>query len=88
MPELQPNRPLNATVERNYDAYMGVRPENNKMYSYYCYYNPEGFLEIDTRHTSDRSTAPINLCSPTNPRIFKLPKINLSAYPSESIRNN
>lgn len=42
-PEEKPNIPLSAAVERNYDAYMGVRPETNELYSQFKYTKLKGF---------------------------------------------
>ena len=43
MTEEKPNMPLSAALERNYDAYMGVRPETNELYSQFKYTELKGF---------------------------------------------
>ena len=43
LPEEKPNRPLSAAMERNYDAYMAPRPEDNELYSQFKYTELKGF---------------------------------------------
>ena len=43
MPEEKPDRPLSAAVARNYDAYMGARPETNPLYTQFKYTRLVGF---------------------------------------------
>lgn len=43
MPEDKPDRPLSVAIERNYDRYMGVRPETNELYTQFKYTKLEGF---------------------------------------------
>lgn len=43
MPEEKPNRPLSAAVERNYDAYLSIRPEQNELYTQFKYTPLQGF---------------------------------------------
>ncbi|MEQ9289694.1 MAG: family 43 glycosylhydrolase [Cyclobacteriaceae bacterium] len=54
MPEEKPDRPLSAAVERNYDAYMGVRPETNELYSQFKYTKLKGFDYNDGDGTISR----------------------------------
>lgn len=42
-PDEKPNRPLSAAVERNYDAYLSVRPETNELYTQFRYTKLKGF---------------------------------------------
>ncbi|MBX2876792.1 MAG: glycoside hydrolase [Saprospiraceae bacterium] len=41
--EEKPDRPLSAAVERNYDGYMAVRPEQNELYTQFKYTPLKGF---------------------------------------------
>ena len=43
MPKEKPERPLSAAMERNYDAYMGIRPETNELYTQFKYTRLKGF---------------------------------------------
>ncbi len=43
MPSEKPNRPLSAAVERNYDNYESIRPEQNELYSQFKYTKLKGF---------------------------------------------
>ena len=43
MPPEKPDRPLSAAVERNYDAYPSIRPEQNELYSQFRYTKLQGF---------------------------------------------
>jgi hypothetical protein len=43
MPEEKPDRPLSSAMERNYEAYMGVRPETNELYTQFKYTKLKGF---------------------------------------------
>lgn len=43
MTEEKPDMPLSAALQRNYDAYMGVRPETNELYSQFKYTKLKGF---------------------------------------------
>lgn len=43
IPAEKPNRPLSAAVERNYDAYSSIRPEQNELYTQFKYTKLEGF---------------------------------------------
>lgn len=42
-PNEKPSRSLSAAVERNYDAYMSLRPEENELYSQFKYTALKGF---------------------------------------------
>ena len=42
-PELKPDRPLSAALQRNYDDYMGDCPETNELYSQFKYTELKGF---------------------------------------------
>lgn len=42
MPKEKPDRPLSAAMERNYDAYMGTRPETNELYTQFKYTELKG----------------------------------------------
>ncbi|TMU57335.1 glycoside hydrolase family 117 protein [Flagellimonas algicola] len=42
-PQEKPNRSLSAAVERNYDAYMSLRPEQNELYTQFKYTELRGF---------------------------------------------
>jgi len=39
----KPNRPLSSAMERNYDAYLSIRPETNELYTQFKYTELEGF---------------------------------------------
>ncbi|AWW29613.1 glycoside hydrolase [Echinicola strongylocentroti] len=43
IPSDKPNRPLSAAVERNYDAYENIRPEQSELYSQFKYTELKGF---------------------------------------------
>ena len=43
MSEEKPDRPLSAAVERNYDAYPAIRPEQNELYTQFKYTPLKGF---------------------------------------------
>ena len=43
VPAKKPDRPLSAAVERNYDAYKSIRPEQNELYTQFKYTKLEGF---------------------------------------------
>lgn len=43
LPREKPDRPLSAAVERNYDAYLGPRPESNELYTQFKYTELKGF---------------------------------------------
>lgn len=43
VPNEKPDRPLSAAMERNYDAYMGIRPETNELYTQFKYTRLIGF---------------------------------------------
>ncbi|WP_297086543.1 family 43 glycosylhydrolase [uncultured Draconibacterium sp.] len=43
LPKEKPNRPLSAAMERNYDAYLAPRPEDNELYSQFKYTELKGF---------------------------------------------
>ncbi|MEM9337906.1 MAG: family 43 glycosylhydrolase [Bacteroidota bacterium] len=43
IPAEKPNRPLSAAVERNYDAYESIRPEQSELYTQFKYTKLEGF---------------------------------------------
>ncbi|MCL7764006.1 family 43 glycosylhydrolase [Polaribacter sp. Z014] len=43
LPEEKPNMPLSAAMNRNYDAYMGVRPETNELFTQFKYTKLKGF---------------------------------------------
>ncbi|NKB70982.1 MAG: family 43 glycosylhydrolase [Candidatus Latescibacteria bacterium] len=43
IPNEKPERPLSAAMQRNYDAYMGIRPETNALYTQFKYTKLEGF---------------------------------------------
>ncbi|WP_111708196.1 glycoside hydrolase family 117 protein [Lutibacter citreus] len=43
IPKEKPNRPLSAAVERNYDAYSSIRPEQNELYTQFKYTKLKGF---------------------------------------------
>ena len=43
IPNEKPERPLSAAMERNYDAYMGIRPETNALYTQFKYTELKGF---------------------------------------------
>lgn len=43
MPAEKPDRPLSAAVERNYEAYASIRPEQNELYTQFRYTELEGF---------------------------------------------
>ena len=43
VPEKKPDRPLSAAVERNYDAYPTLRPEQNELYTQFKYTPLKGF---------------------------------------------
>lgn len=43
MPEQKPDRPLSAAMQRNYDNYLGTRPEHNELYSQFKYTKLKGF---------------------------------------------
>ncbi|WP_245949270.1 glycoside hydrolase family 117 protein [Lutibacter citreus] len=42
-PEEKPNMPLSAAMQRNYDNYMGIRPETNELYTQFKYTKLKGF---------------------------------------------
>ena len=54
MPDEKPNRPLSVAVERNYDAYMSVRPETNELYTQFRYTKLKGFDYNDGDGTVSR----------------------------------
>lgn len=54
MPEEKPNRPLSAALERNYEAYMGARPETNELYTQFKYTELKGFDYNDRDGTISR----------------------------------
>ena len=41
--EEKPDRPLSAAVQRNYDAYLAIRPEQNELYTQFKYTPLKGF---------------------------------------------
>ncbi|MCB1121627.1 MAG: glycoside hydrolase [Verrucomicrobiae bacterium] len=43
MPDEKPDRPLSAAVERNYDAYLAPRPEDNELFTQFKYTKLKGF---------------------------------------------
>jgi len=43
IPAEKPDRPLSAAVERNFDAYLSIRPEENELYSQFKYTKLKGF---------------------------------------------
>ena len=43
LPDEKPDRALSAAMERNYDAYLAPRPENNELYSLFKYTELTGF---------------------------------------------
>jgi hypothetical protein len=43
LPKEKPNREMSAAMERNYDAYLAPRPENNELYSQFKYTELKGF---------------------------------------------
>ena len=43
MSEEKPDMPLSAALNRNYDAYMGARPETNDLYTQFKYTKLKGF---------------------------------------------
>jgi len=43
LPKEKPNRKLSAAMERNYDAYLAPRPEDNELYSQFKYTELRGF---------------------------------------------
>ena len=43
VPEEKPNLPMSRALERNYNAYMGARPETNELYTQFKYTELEGF---------------------------------------------
>jgi len=43
VPEQKPDRPLSAALERNYDAYLSIRPEQNELYTQFKYTELKGF---------------------------------------------
>lgn len=43
IPEEKPNRPLSAAMQRNYDAYETIRPEESELYSQFKYTELKGF---------------------------------------------
>lgn len=43
IPKEKPNRPLSEAMERNYDAYMSIRPEQNELYTQFKYTKLKGF---------------------------------------------
>lgn len=43
MPSEKPDRPLSAAIERNYDEYEKIRPEENELYSKFKYTKLKGF---------------------------------------------
>ncbi|MGC6432016.1 MAG: glycoside hydrolase family 117 protein [Jejuia sp.] len=43
IPSEKPNRPLSKAVERNYDAYEAIRPEQTELYSQFRYTKLKGF---------------------------------------------
>jgi len=43
IPAEKPNRPLSAAVERNYDAYESIRPEQTELYTQFKYTELKGF---------------------------------------------
>lgn len=43
LPKEKPNRKLSAAMERNYDAYLAPRPEENELYSLFKYTKLKGF---------------------------------------------
>ncbi|WP_282123302.1 glycoside hydrolase family 117 protein [Algibacter mikhailovii] len=43
LPKEKPNRPLSAALERSYEAYSALRPEQNELYSQFKYTKIKGF---------------------------------------------
>ncbi|QXD25165.1 hypothetical protein F7C95_04490 [Opitutia bacterium ISCC 51] len=43
MPNTKPDHPLSAAMERNYDAYLAPRPEDNELYTQFKYTELKGF---------------------------------------------
>lgn len=43
IPKEKPNRPLSEAMERNYDAYMSIRPKQNELYTQFKYTKLKGF---------------------------------------------
>jgi len=43
MPDEKPDQPLSAAVERNYEAYLAPRPEDNELYTQFKYTELKGF---------------------------------------------
>lgn len=43
LPKEKPDRPLSVALERNYDAYLAARPEENELYSQFRYTQLAGF---------------------------------------------
>ncbi|MBB3210281.1 hypothetical protein FHS27_006128 [Rhodopirellula rubra] len=43
IPEEKPDRPLSAAVQRNYDAYSSIRPEQNELFTQFKYTKLKGF---------------------------------------------
>jgi len=54
LPEEKPNRPLSVAVERNYDAYFSIRPEQNELYTQFKYTKLKGFEYSDSDGTISR----------------------------------
>lgn len=54
MPEEKPDGPLSLAIQRNYDAYMGARPETNELYTQFKYTEIEGFDYNDGDGTISR----------------------------------
>lgn len=42
-PDKKPDQPLSAAMERNYDSYLGIRPETNVLYTQFRYTELKGF---------------------------------------------
>ncbi|MBT2161381.1 glycoside hydrolase family 117 protein [Zobellia barbeyronii] len=54
LPEEKPNRPLSAALERNYDNYLGARPESNELFTQFKYTELKGFDYHDNDGTISR----------------------------------
>ena len=54
LPDEKPDRSLSAAMERNYDAYLAPRPENNELYSQFKYTELKGFDYNDHDGTISR----------------------------------
>ena len=54
LPKEKPDRVMSKAMERNYDAYMAPRPEDNELYSQFRYTELEGFDYNDHDGTISR----------------------------------